>query len=256
MAFGSQRAALRIVAGLISLALMTLALPQPAAAGFFERIFNGLHRAVEAPQPPLSTTAFVDPFTSLINHFNPRQQERRAGAGGPARAFCVRTCDGHYFPVQAQAGMSAAESCHAFCPASETRLYAGSNIDYATTSDGSRYADLPNAFAYRRQLVAGCTCNGRNAFGLAHISADRDPTLRPGDVVVTKSGLVAVASIKNSVAEFTPVKNYSGFTKSTRELLSETRIMPTATSAADLTSSIPSVNNNVRDADAGRAQPR
>ena len=89
--------------------------------------------------------------------------------------------------------MSAVETCHSFCPASETRVYSGSNIDYATTGDGSRYADLTNAYRYRKQLVAGCTCNGRTAFGLAQVELANDPTLRPGDVVATKAGLMAVS---------------------------------------------------------------
>ena len=104
----------------------------------------------------------------------------------------MRTSDGFYFPVQAHAGVSAAEACHAFCPASQTRLYSGSGIDHAVASDGSRYADLDTAFLYRKQLVAGCTCNGRDRFGLAHVDVNTDPTLRPGDIVATRDGLVAV----------------------------------------------------------------
>jgi len=62
--------------------------------------------------------------------------------------------------------MSAAESCSASCTARKTRLYSGSSIDNAVTNGGSRYVDLNNAFVYRKQLVVGCTCNGRDAFGL------------------------------------------------------------------------------------------
>ena len=66
--------------------------------------------------------------------------------------------------------------------------------------DGSRYADLDNAFVYRKKLVAGCTCNGRDPFGLARVDVNTDPTLRPGDIVATKTGLVAVTAIENKVA--------------------------------------------------------
>jgi hypothetical protein len=79
----------------------------------------------------------------------------------------VRICDGYYFPVRAHANMSAAEACHAFWPASETRLYSGSTIDYAGARDGSRYAALDIAYTYRRSVAAGCTRNGRDQFGLA-----------------------------------------------------------------------------------------
>ena len=105
---------------------------------------------------------------------------------GPASAYCVRTSDGFYFPVRSQAGLSAADACHAFCPASRTRLYSGGGIDNAVAADGSRYADLDTAFLYRKQLVADATCNGRDRFGLARIDVKTDPTLRPGDIVATR----------------------------------------------------------------------
>jgi hypothetical protein len=243
MASLSQKQLCRMVLGLCCAGIMAAAMPQPASAGFFERLFGGFGRRVEAP-PPQPPIAFADPLSSLAAHFNgPRPQERVRGASasGPARAFCVRTCDGHYFPVQAHAGMSAADACHSFCPASETRLYVGGSIDYATASDGSRYSSLPNAFAYRKALVSGCTCNGRNAFGLAHINPKYDPTLRPGDVVATSEGLQAFTGRHNSVAEFTPVQNYSPLPKSTRDRLAETRIASPSpqTAAADPLSGIP-----------------
>jgi hypothetical protein len=251
-----RKSVLRIAAGLMCLALLAFAAPQPAAAGFFDDLFRGLRRAVDVPPRNLP---FVDPFSSLANHLGGTaalQQRLRADARGPAKAFCVRTCDGRYFPVRAHAGMSAAESCRSFCPASETRLYSGSNIDYAAADDGSRYADQPNAFAYRKALVAGCTCNGRNAFGLAQIDAANDPTLRPGDIVATTTGLEAFTGARNSVAEFTPVENYARLSKAMRDRLAETKVGPAAPSPAaaeDITASIPAGAANAR-AEAQRPQ--
>ena len=201
---------------------------------------------------PPDAHAFVDPLTSLNNAINPPQHLRVES--GPARAFCVRTCDGHFFPVQAHAGLSAAETCQTFCPASQTRLYSGGNIDSAVASDGSRYADLDNAFVYRKQLVAGCTCNGRDAFGLAHIDVNADPTLRPGDVVATKSGLVAFTGTKNKTADFTPVANFRGFSKNYRDKLSEIRIMPHTPAAPETTGTTPQAASAARDDGRHRAQ--
>jgi hypothetical protein len=138
----------------------------------------------------------------------------------------VRICDGRYFPVQSRPGMSAAQTCETFCPASETRLYAGTNIDYAIARDGSRYASMQNAYVYRKHVVAGCTCSGRDPFGLAHIDVKDDPTLRRGDVVVTREGLVAFTGDRNQRAGFTPVQSYPGFSRRYRETLSDIRIMP------------------------------
>jgi Protein of unknown function (DUF2865) len=258
MAFLGQKSKFCLAALAFGLVIGSICLPQPASAGFLDRLFGDVRRAVEAPRQPPSALPFVDPFTSLANHFNPPERDQlRADNSGPAKAFCVRTCDGHFFPVQAHAGQSAAESCRSFCPATETRLYGGSNIDTATANDGGRYADLPNAFVYRKAMVAGCTCNGKNSFGLARLDAGNDPTLRQGDIVATKTGLVAFTGASNNAANFTPVENYSRLSKSTREKLAETKIMPQtpgASGAPDVTSAITPVNDNPRDPKRGSVQ--
>jgi hypothetical protein len=85
------------------------------------------------------------------------------------------------------------------------------------------------------QLVAGSTCNGRDPFGLARVDVNSDPTLRPGDVVATKGGLVAFTGMKNKVADFTPIDSYRGVPKSTRDKLSDVRIMPPNPGAPNVT---------------------
>lgn len=88
---------------------------------------------------------------------------------------------------------------------------------------------MPNAYDYRKQLVDGCTCNGRDALGLAQIDVKNDPTLRRDDVVATREGLVAYAGDRNQRADFTPVESYPRFSKNYRETLSDIRIMPPST---------------------------
>jgi uncharacterized protein DUF2865 len=257
MAILGQKSKFCLAAMALGVSMAATLLPQPASAGFFDRLFGDIRRAVE-PAPRAPSSALSDPFTSLANHFNPSSREQlRADNSGPAKAFCVRTCDGHFFPVTASAGQSAAESCRSFCPATETKLYGGSNIDTAAASDGGRYADLPNAFVYRKALVNGCTCNGKNSFGLARLDATNDPTLRQGDIVATRTGLAAYTGTANNAANFTPVENYSRLSKSTRDKLAETKIMPPtpgAANAADMTSSVTPVADNPRDEMRGTVQ--
>jgi hypothetical protein len=195
--------------------------PAPAAAGFFEQLFGGLRHVFSRHEPP-PADSYADPLSSFARAIEPRSEREIRPERGPAQAFCVRSCDGHYFPVRAHAGLSAAQACRAFCPASETKLYSGSSIDYAFAADGSRYADLPNAFVYRKHLVAGCTCNGRTAFGLAQIDPRSDPTLRPGDVVATQGGLMAVTGAR----ELTPAASYAGIPRAERDALAKMRITP------------------------------
>ena len=109
--------------------------------------------------------------------------------GGGGQAYCVRTCDGRYFPVTASDNASRAASCNSLCPASETKLFYGSSIDTATAENGKSYSDLPNAFRYRNELVDGCTCNGKDQVGLASVKIENDPTLRKGDIVAGENGL-------------------------------------------------------------------
>ena len=221
---------LSVSAGVFTAGLLSFACLTPASAqGIFERIFGSILHAAPARQLPSGVSAFADPFAAMRENAAPR------AAAGPASAYCVRTSDGFYFPVQAHAGVSAAEACHAVCPASQTRLYSGSGIDHAVTSDGGRYADLATAYLYRKELVAGSTCNGRGPFGLARVDVATDPTLRPGDIVATRTGLVAVTGMKNKVADFAPFGSDRAVAKSTREKLAGVKIMPTARGAAPVT---------------------
>jgi hypothetical protein len=112
---------------------------------------------------------------------------------GGGQAYCVRTCDGRYFPITAGDGQSKAASCNSFCPASETKVVYGGSIDHAATENGKPYSELPNAFRYRNELVAGCTCNGKDQLGLAPVKIEDDPTLRKGDIVAGANGLVVAA---------------------------------------------------------------
>jgi hypothetical protein len=118
----------------------------------------------------------------------------------------VRTCDGRYFPITGDDARSRASSCDNFCPASETELVYGNDIDHAATAGGKPYSELPNAFKYRNELVAGCTCNGKDPAGLASVSVDKDPTLRKGDIVAGVDGLMIAnpGSGKHAEVNFTP----------------------------------------------------
>ena len=119
--------------------------------------------------------------------------------------------------------------CQAFCPASPTKVFFGSTIDGAASSNGERYADSENAFAYRKALRADCTCNGRDPAGLAPVDLTLDTSLRPGDVIATTDGLVAYSGVKvgdSQTAEFTPVASYPGLTADVRARLGEMKVAP------------------------------
>jgi hypothetical protein len=166
-------------------ALVAVAMSPPAAQAqdFFSALFGalGVHRP-QASATPLS----YDSDGNVT--FPPEGRPRAYGGGG--QAYCVRTCDGRYFPISSAGNQSRAASCNSFCPASETKVVYGGNIDNAATESGKSYSELPNAFRYRSELVAGCTCNGKDPVGLAEVKIEDDPTLRRGDIVAGPNGLM------------------------------------------------------------------
>jgi hypothetical protein len=159
--------------------------PAAQAEDFLSALFGAFGGGrPHAPSIPL-------PFANEGNPFAPQNDARqRAGYSGGGQAYCVRTCDGRYFPISASDSQSRAASCNSFCPASETKVVYGSNIDNAATESGKPYSELPNAFRYRNELVAGCTCNGKDQIGLAPVKLENDPTLRKGDIVAGSGGLM------------------------------------------------------------------
>jgi hypothetical protein len=124
---------------------------------------------------------------------------------GHSVAFCVRLCDGQHFPMEQMVNGTPVETCRAICPYGKTKVFFGTEIGSAVAQDGQRYGNLDTAFVYRKQLVANCTCNGKDAFGLTSFDVKNDPTLRPGDIVSTKDGLLAYTGKTGQDGSFTPV---------------------------------------------------
>jgi hypothetical protein len=169
----------RMTALAVALVCASALAPAAQAQDFFSALFGGMGRA---RAPYISMPFANDDGTVPVQ----RGEPRRYGGGG--QAFCVRTCDGRYFPVTASDNASKAATCESFCPASETKLFYG--IDNAAGENGKSYSELPNAFRYRNELVAGCTCNGKDQIGLAPVKIEDDPTLRKGDIVAGENGLL------------------------------------------------------------------
>ena len=182
----------RMIIGAAWAGLVALASPAQAE-DFFSALFGAIGRGLQPPassQPPFGDPSQIEP---------PRPR-----AGGPA--WCVRTCDGRYFPL-APSEQSRSVGCNNFCPAAETKVVYGSSIDAAATEDGKPYSQLPNAFRYRDELVAGCTCNGKDPVGLAAVKIENDPTLRRGDIVADKEGLMVAgrgADRRGASLDFSP----------------------------------------------------
>jgi hypothetical protein len=216
----SRRGTRASLAGVMAAAVVTAVLIGSAgdavAENFFDFLFGTLRR-MATPTPPDNNDRYAVP--------GPEHPE-----GGPTLAFCVRLCDGYNFPIAHHVNATPIELCGAMCPGSRTGIFQGSVIDDAYSEEGTRYGDLPNAFVYRQHLVPDCTCNGKDGFGLASIDAESDPTLQPGDVVATASGLMAYtpgrARRGDAAVNFTPIDRYSGLSGELRHHLATISVAP------------------------------
>jgi len=194
-----------IISGAAAVVCVSTLAPAAHAEDFLSALFGAFGAR---PQAPLGARL------SYANEGDARAAQSstrpRSGYSGGSQAYCVRTCDGRYFPISGANGQSRAASCNDFCPASETRVVYGSTIDRATTESGKPYSELPNAFRYRNELVAGCTCNGKDQSGLAPVKVENDATLRRGDLVAGADGLMVAghpADKRGASLNFSPASD-------------------------------------------------
>jgi hypothetical protein len=132
------------------------------------------------------------------------------GDGAPSGTYhtvCVRACDGYYFPISYSTVPSRfaddARACQRLCPAAEAELYSfrnpGEDMQQALSIGGQAYTALPNAFRYRKEVVAGCSCRRPGqSWADALKNADDSSTLESGDIVVTDQNAKALSQPKPS----------------------------------------------------------
>ncbi len=235
--------AVRRTLGVVCAALIMIALSAPTASsqGILESMFGAFKPPAPRELPPQ-----VISYAPPISLPDPMPENRSVrDVSGPFVAYCVRLCDGYFFPLPRSFAISPAEQCRSFCPASKTKIFGGNSINQAAAADGGRYTNLDTAFRYRKQLVNNCTCNGRDAFGLARLNIASDPTLRTGDIVAINGGFSAYTGSKSVAkrnSDFTPIGRYAGVSNDTRRKLSDTKVLP-ARQAAAQTPAPPSTGN-------------
>src|ERR1700737_3445926 len=231
-----------LVAAVALAGSVVLAPRMASAEGLFDFFFGGVQK--QQRQAPPQANFFADPFG--LNQ-QPAPTAPRPVASGSGPAFCVRSCDGKYFPL-ARGNSTPVQMCQAFCPASPTKVIFGSTIDGASSSNGERYADSENAYSYRKALRADCTCNGRGPAGLAPVDLTRATPLRAGNVIPATNGLVAYSGVRvgaSQTAEFTPVASYPGLTAEVRARLGEIKVAPVAAERLASETPLPEASRDV-----------
>jgi hypothetical protein len=194
--------------------------PQAGAQGFFDSLFGGSDRYSRRAYAPSYDERFSSPDFS--NRVARRERSSEGGGGG---TYCVRLCDGRYFPLPRAtngAQLNSAKVCNALCPVAQTQVFNG-HPDNGAAADGTR-----------DRVVPDCSCTGRGPGGLAQIDVESDPTLRAGDVVATRAGLTVFkggSQFPYKTADFTPIGSYSKVNSDLRQQLSDLRVDPSATPA-------------------------
>jgi Protein of unknown function (DUF2865) len=115
---------------------------------------------------------------------------------GAYRTVCVRTCDGGYFPVSFATVPARfpddEKTCKALCPATEAALYAyrnpGEDINQAVSVNGAPYTALPNAFRFRSEFNAACSCKapGQTWSDALKSIDEKAAAEQQGDIIVTE----------------------------------------------------------------------
>ncbi|MEF3365558.1 DUF2865 domain-containing protein [Methylocystis sp. 9N] len=165
-----------VIAGALAFGLALAPRAVPAQESLFDFLFGP---GPSAPRAPSSQ--------------GPRDGSNGAPAAprpeGGSGAYCVRACDGYYFPLVRSSQATRQQSCEFLCPSASVEAYEGGGIEYARNAKGQRYSALPTAFKFREKVTKDCSCNDP-ATSQAHFLrlSLTDPTLRSGDVVVEPNG--------------------------------------------------------------------
>jgi hypothetical protein len=199
------------------------------------------YRAAAAQSGP---TSFLDAIFggSIINP---------GGDGAPSGTYhtvCVRTCDGYYFPISYSTVPSHftedQRACQRQCPAAEAVLYSyrnpGEDIGQAVSITGNAYTALPNAFRYRREFTASCSCRRPGqSWADALKNADDSSTLERGDIVVTDQKAKALSQTPPPAPPGKPPKGAANSQPTTPAAGDTTATTPVVPNASDPVSTAP-----------------
>jgi uncharacterized protein DUF2865 len=174
---------------------------------------------------------------------------------GTYRTVCVRTCDGGYFPVSFATVPARfpddEKTCRALCPATEAALYAyrnpGEDINQAVSVNGAPYTALPNAFRFRSEFNAACSCKapGQTWSDALKSIDEKAAAEQQGDIIVTEES--AKKMQQRPATKSTPASAKKGATATTGAAPppAETSAPP-APAAQAATPAAPSDNKPIR----------
>jgi hypothetical protein len=187
--------------------------PHASAQGFFEQLFGGDdayyygYRYGYRPRPAHARKALhgrpparqVEKPATRVTPPEARAGDVVVETASGSRSYCVRECDGFFFPVGIYSGASDQAShqraCSRLCPGAKTSLFVlrpGSDKieDAVAARGGASYSKLAAALRRKEPPAEPRECSCRAATPESPIRAIyRDPTLRRGDAIMTAHGM-------------------------------------------------------------------
>lgn len=192
--------------------------------------------------------------------------DRPVAASGPL-SVCVRTCDGYMFPLGARHSQQEVPThqaaCAAACPDAPTALYTlpwgKTELDQVVSLKGQPYLAAAWANVYKTKRVESCNCRAPGSTA-APLSIEHDPTIRPGDIVATKTSAAVVTRLSNGDVEVEDYRSTKRLSPAGRRFV-ELRIGALRRDAAERSfrrsmRTVTAANDRVRVADASGAQVR
>lgn len=214
--------------GVLGLALCLLSAPAGQAQGLLEFLFGpdpASQQAAPARESAPSRRARVQGAVGELRFARPRDGGNSLSSDPYVGGFCVRTCDGYFFPLIKSTRATRQQSCELACPSAQMEIFDGATIETARNRKGQRYSALPRAFAFRDKAFGACACNDP-ATSQAYFerTAKADPTLHSGDILVETDGAFVYSGSK-----LVPLGNASFMSSGLRDRL---RVMLRRTPAA------------------------
>lgn len=184
--------------------------------GFFETLFG------RAQSPRRSRDGGAQVETVSIDPAEDARKLKRAAVSGGVKGvhgifrgsgmktWCVRLCDGFYFPVSYSTNSGAYQRdlaiCQGRCPGADVSLYSHPSYlqpeEMVSTVSGERYTKLPTAFAYRTKVSGGCGCELTTPQIKTAGAADGEPGETPvADAAEPESGDVQLAAVDAANSE-------------------------------------------------------
>jgi Protein of unknown function (DUF2865) len=211
----------------LAFAVLFLLAPAPVGAeGLLEFLFGP--EPTPAPQAPVGPSSGRRKAVGELRYAKPKVAGSGFATEPNAGGFCVRTCDGYFFPLIKSTRATRQQSCELACPSATMEIYDGATIETARNRKGQRYTALPRAFAFRDRASQACACNDpQTAQSRAEQAGENDPTLQSGDVLVETGGAFVYSGSK-----LVPLANAAFVSPQLRDRLRALLRRPAHTAAA------------------------